>query len=229
MRFSTPFILVLICAFGLFSAVPALAEADEPHLVTLMKNYSEAEKIGFAFYRLAHLDPPIEDWIEANPEFDKAGLSVRYYMRYEERQRLQQGFLIYTPYRDTITLRTKTRLRISGEPKTISINFRTTDPQVLFPVKIGKLMVAVLPRGITPDMRYPISESDYTQLLQTLGMQTLSGYNDVMAELVTLPLNTDIINPIEIGDQPLWPMTVTPLTLNLRDKQNKIIWSAQIE
>lgn len=233
------FIIGFVALALLLPGAPVRAQQEETHLGKLMRNYSESEKIGFAYYRLARLEPPLESWIDANTELQNSGPKVRYLMRYAERERLKTGFLTYTPYRDTITLRTTIRLRgldnpdqkaqASGFKKAIGINFRSTDEQIYFPFQLGPLWIAVQPQGLTKETIYSISNGDYALLAQHFGPEALNGRVDITAEIVTLPLRAEILTPLEIGDRPLWPLTMELVEIRLRDADDNIVWTATAE
>lgn len=226
-RLSCPgFLLTLILLCG-----PVFAQSwDAPRLVE-MADFTAQEKIGFAFYLLSRLEPPVEDWVDADKRLYDLNPKERYYRRHAEIQRLKTGFQIYVPERDTITLHTKIRLReltnssVSTAEKTIGINFRSTDENIYFPFERGALWIAVQPRGLTQEVAYTITNAEFSALRQRVGDAALAGREDLTAELVTLALEADPVNPIEVGDRPLWRLTVALKEIRLLDDQDKTVWA----
>ncbi len=221
---------------GLFLALiflcgPVFAQGWGAPGHVLMQGYSESEKIGFAFYHFTRREPPFQAWLDADESLQKLSPSARYYKRYEEGQRLKAGFLSFAPYRDTIRVYTKIRLRevALAEPgkKAIGINFRSTDEAIYFPYEIGPLWIAVQPLGLGREVVHPVSDAEYDRLRLIFGAAALEGFEDITAELVVLALAADPLTPIEVGDQPLWPMAVELQALHLLDGEGGTAWSAR--
>lgn len=231
--------IVLFCLF-LCCAMPAVqAQNDDTEGGAIpMSAFTEAEKVGFAFYQLARIKAPIDEWIYASEKYLEAHPKVRLYMMPEERKRLAAGLQAYDPRRDLITIRTKVRLHGMDNPayasdpvarhlkhtKALEIYFGSPDEEVFFPYQVGKLWIAIHPGFLKQKTLFGMDEDAYSRIARSLGSHVLNGLEDVDVEIVVMPFRANGKTPMVVNDMPIWVVASDIGSIRLLDQDERTLW-----
>ena len=81
-----------LAALFLFMALTSSA-----HAYLKAKEYTEEEKIGFAFYKLGNIKPNFDSWVEHTDTYSNAPADQKNQILQNETSRLEQGYHNYQP------------------------------------------------------------------------------------------------------------------------------------
>lgn len=229
------FCLGLLFSLALFPAA-ARATQEPPRAEMSMKSFTQAEKIGFAFYSLTRLNPPFYDWIDADQEYIDAPQKVRLYMKPAKLQRLQAGYQSFSHARDFLTVNTNVTIRLLkenpkadattqnlGQTQAVEINFGGNDEMLYFPYQIGKIWIALVPGELQRVVTYAITPAQYEKIRDAFGPATLQG-KSVTLELTMLASKADSENPLVVGGMPLFLLMSDLGAVNILDDNKKTVW-----
>lgn len=202
--------------------------------------YTEMEKLGFAFYRLSGIPPDFETWIsDSLAFFDTKPLEKQQFVR-NELQRLDQGFRDYTPLEDFIAIRTPIHAT--------TFDFKSSDPAVMklkiakkiaftikgmpdshIPFEIGKTWVAVVPQDYGRFMNLYLTGEQYNLLRNTVPGISRANSNvifDGEMEMVLKPTGVDTEKPMKINGDDMWLMgaEVASMIVWTKDRK-KTLWT----
>lgn len=219
-----------ICVFLLLLLLSPLSHAQDG------SNYTNVERVGFAFYKLGDIEPDFDSWIKGMPEYKKI---VRPRERAEflskMKFRLEQGLNTYVPEFDMITITTPVILQ--GMP---AENFSRANERYIriypdtknntrdfyFPIPVGKQWVALIPRDIEKHQLIKVSPEKYDQIIGTTSMSSSEGIKRTgIMEIVIQPTSVDTKEPLIIKNIELWLMDGEMASLSVwTDKKHDLAW-----
>ena len=176
--------------------------------------YTETEKIGFAFHKLAGFDPDFESWIYNSETYKNAAPAEKVNYLRNEVYRLQNGYYNYMPDQDLISLELPGKIySLKGfkaakdaVPTNIKISFDDIqDNYLAFPV--GDLWVAIVIKDLEKMTNLALNAEDYAGFATALSPQNVYIKNyDVRIVVKLRPLSVDTNAPIEMGGLEMWLM-----------------------
>lgn len=227
----------LLCA-GLFAAANgADAQLKKPEKTP----YSEAEKIGFAFYRLADRTPPFNNWIMQKDEYLLAKPSAkREYMR-RETERLTRAYGEYTMDEDLIFLRTEVRVKVPNKTELASyeqmglrkpIQIELTEiKENYFPVQVGEMWVAVVANKLEDYLFLSLDEPEYDRIASELALDSKGSSRPALLEIRLHPTKIDMSQPMPLDGIEAWLMLGEIASISLwknKDRDN-LVWEKNMD
>ena len=189
---------------GLFSYAfaPGAAYALLPDMV-----YTESQKAGFAFYRLAHRTPDFRGWTEG----DGAG---------DQQEILRDGFRTDNPAQDMVKLAVP--VSIDFDESKVLLSF-SPDKMTVFPVRVGGLRIGIVPSNEDAFRSFPVSAAATADLNDAMD----GSARIVTADVMLRPESVDARKPMMIDGQPVWLMMAAIADVQVWDRSHKtIVWSA---
>ena len=211
-----------------FLAVPALAMIDD-------SRYSESEKAGFAFYKLARAKPNFENWIVKTEKYRTLLPQPRIDMLREETNRLHNGMVNFHPDEDFLHVMAEVDIgRYRGEALTevgageSILDIRLAGfQQIYFPFNVGDLWIAVIPEGIDLAGGVVMKKDDYRRLARKYGFD--AGYvrsGKAILDMRLRAVSVDVSAPVRLDERDYWPMLAEIGSISLIDITSKdVIWS----
>lgn len=171
-----------ICVFLFLFLISPVSHAQDG------SDYTNVERVGFAFYKLGNVEPDFDSWVKAMPEYKQI---VRPRERAEflskMKFRLEQGLNTYVPEFDMITITTPVILQgMTIEEINKTRNFyikvfpdtKSNTRDFYFPVPVGKEWVALIPREIEKYQNVKVSEKKYKSSIGQFAMTSKITPND---------------------------------------------------
>lgn len=226
--FTKTFFLSVLTIALLSSALPARAMLEED-------TYTESEKVGFAFCKIADIKPNFSLWgreleretvlpSKADPNDDT---------------RLDRGFHNYQPDEDLIHIqmpvtlttadadRTNTKFARAGIVKIATLSLDKL-PSFYFPFQVAEISVAMIPQEVESFTRVPLTAEQYINLMNRIGMpKHWSGDIDskLSIEFLMRPVSVDTKKPVRLQGEDMWMMLAEVATMALwTPDKKKIIW-----
>ncbi len=221
------FALLIFCILGTFANKPAIAqqqltnppiEHEEPHY-----SYSSAEVIGFSYFKLININPPIDDWIKLSPVYSQKKPAPRAQYILDERERLEFGYYGFQPKKHFI-------------PVTVSIDYKiipqedgsgqlvASFPDMVndvFPLSIGNTWIAIALDDIDINYSATIEPKDMDKLKAADAVQNNGIYK---ARLFLKALAAEKSEPLYVGDIRAWLMLTHLEGIIIEDPEQNIIW-----
>lgn len=222
----------LICALCVYAAGPR-AYADS---ASDSAPITETEKIGFAFYKLAKRNPPFADWIKQTDDYKLMKPSMKQGYLDKGIARLSKAFVEYLPDDNLLYLRTSVRVKIpNGQKAQAYERMGVRKPVQLiidsavgnyFPVEVGGMWIAVVPKNIDDYLFLSLDEDQYTALTTRLGMTPVGSIRAAVLELRLRPVQVDTSKPAELDGISAWLMMaeIASLTLWNNDRHDTMAW-----
>ena len=233
--------LLLAALLGLvFTAVAPGAAAQERKRERTP--YSEAEKIGFAFYRLADKQPPFNNWIMARDEYLLAKPSMkRDYLR-RETERLSKAYNEYMVDDDMIYLRTEVTIKVPnaterqsyesmGLRKPVQIVLKEIKENY-FPVQVGDMWIAVVPNDLEKYLFLSLEEAEYEKMMAELMLDTTRGSaRGAILEIRLRPLSIDTKMPMHLDGIDAWLMLgeIASISLWRTKERDTLVWEQNMD
>ena len=199
--------------------------------------YTQTEKVGFAFYKLGNIKPDFTAWIKKSKRYQETATPrERLEMMNSEKYRLEQGFATYYPEFGEIEI--ETPIYIMGMPKedllelepdenrfiTISTLFEGGD--FYFPYPVGHQWITLLPRKIGNFDTIPVPAALYKQIKS--GKTELNSRNEPVKgtmELILQPVSVNTEAPVPFEDVETWLMNTEIAAMSLWvGKKNMLLW-----
>lgn len=177
--------------------------------------YSESEKVGFAFHKLAKFDPDYKKWVTNMDSYMAAKPTDKVAMMQKETARLQNGYFNFMPDDDLVSLTIDARLRASSyfgasqRAGTITnVTMELVDlPQNYFPFYIGGIWIAVVIKDFDSYTQFTFSPEEYSEFSKKVGLD--SGYQlvqKVKVDLLLRPISVDTTSPVMLDGLEMWLM-----------------------
>ena len=233
--------LLLAAMLGLVfaAAAPGAHAQERPRDRTA---YSEAEKIGFAFYRLADKPPPFNNWIMARDEYLLAKPSAkREYLR-RETERLSKAYNEYMVDDDMIYLRTEVTIKVPnaterqsyesmGLRKPVQIVLKEVKENY-FPVQIGEMWIAVVPNELEKYLFLSLDEAEYNKIMHELMLDSSRGSaRNALLEIRLRPVSIDTKTPMHLDGIDAWLMLGEIASISLWKNKNRdtLVWEQNMD
>jgi hypothetical protein len=212
----------------LFLSAPAHALLDEGM-------YTESEKVGFAFCKIANITPDFSRWgreleletvrpPNADPEDDT---------------RLDRGFHSYLPDEDLIHIqlpvvlttvdadRKNAKLARAGIVKIATISVEK-QPSFYFPFQIADISIAMIPQEVESFTQVPLTAEQFVNLMNRVGLpKNWNGdiNSKLSVEFQMRPTSVDIKKPVRLQGEDMWMMLAEVVTMSLwTPDHKKIVW-----
>ena len=223
-----PFALFLAALTLLLSFGPARALLDA-------SQYSETEKVGFAFFKLGNHMPDFNGWAKSEDIYndlpDDAGRAA---LLRKESLRLESGFHNYVPEEDLLRLRIPVRISFPTKQARDELLARKVPIPVriemdkeaveYFPYQIGALWVAVVPDGLDAYKTLSLSADDFSGLLAGLKYGANDTAGDAVLHMDLKPVKIDLEKPMKLGKlDRAWLMAAEIGSYELWDKSLKTV------
>lgn len=177
--------------------------------------YSESEKVGFAFHKLAKFDPDYKKWVTNMDSYMAAKPTDKVTMMQMETARLQNGYFNFMPDDDLVSLTIDARLRASNyfgvsqqRGKITDVTMELIDlPQNYFPFYIGGIWIAVVIKDFDFYTHFTFSPEEYNEFAEKVGLKR--GYQLIQAVKVDLqlrPISVDTTSPVMLDGLEMWLM-----------------------
>lgn len=199
--------------------------------------YSESEKVGFAFGKLANSVPDFESWIVGTEKYQEALPADKIEMLKKERARLENGFFNYFPDGDLVSVEIDALIRASnyfaqsqktGELTDITIEM-TDLPENYFPFQIGGIWIALVIKDYDLFTRRIMTAEEYRDFAKTLGLAgPYQLAQKVGIDFKLRPVSVDISAPLMLDGLEMWLMLAEVGEMTVwrqlnRDKQ--LLWA----
>jgi hypothetical protein len=220
------FVFALLCiAFA--GAGPAYAEKTE---------YTESEKVGFAFYKLANRNPPFEEWLKGTDEFKLLKTSRKTEYLRQQTARLSKAFAEYMPDEDLIYVRTAVRIKVPtvreteaymrmgvNRPVQILLNELTGN---YFPIQVGEMWIAVVPNDLDNYLFLSLNDQEYDALARRMALEPNGSSRYALLELRLRPVSVDIKAPMKLDGIDAWLMMAEIASISLWNNENRdvLLW-----
>lgn len=193
-------------------ALPATVQAGPP----LPDNmYTEAQKTGFAFYRLAHREPDFAKWATGQGEGDQAGI-------------LRDGFRQYDPRRDMIKVQAAILVSAAADGHgghSLAVKLGP-DEMTYFPMRVAGMDIALIPSNPNEFAGFPVDAATYKALDDVVHLAD-GGQHEADAEIMVRPRSVDAAKPMLIDKRQRWLMMVDVAQVTIWDPREKTtLWSA---
>lgn len=218
-----------------FLAAPATAQRKP-----IKTPYSETEKVGFAFYKLADQSPPLEQWLKSSDEYRLASPSLkRDYLR-REIQRLAQAFSEYDLKRDLIYIRAPVRIKIPSTSEQAAydkMGVRKPAEIVIddikdnyFPVEVGNMWIAIVANDLDNITLLSLDDEEFKKI-HNLSASGQGTYRRAFMELRLLPQSVDLQKPLSLDNLDAWLMLaeIASITLWKTDDSKQVVWEQRAD
>ena len=175
--------------------------------------YSEAEKVGFAFYKLANAKPDLQAWIVNSDAYLTDYPQARKDKLPGEVARLQTGFRLYDPARDVFGFKSGVLVHPGHETGADGADkyFLTLDldgiPEHFFPYKIAQDWFIVFPNDA--DKLFRIDFADKQQMdsvLKTLRIRSGQKQGKASVTVHMLAASVDATAPVKVDGIQGWAL-----------------------
>jgi len=203
--------------------------------VTIADNfdYSEIEKIGFAFHRLGQTKPDFSNWVKTEDQYKKLNPDVKPLWLEQEISRLEQGFYNFRPREDAIEFEAK--IKISAMPhkdmagtdeRYFLISLDAGDSDLFyFPFLIGEAWIALIPQGMDGFDKIPIGKERYNRLSQELFIGASATTTGILRTTL-IPTSVDTNATFNIGGIDMWLMSAKVVDLTISSNEgNTLLWA----
>lgn len=232
--------LVLAALAGFVLAVPAATSAQERKRERTA--YSEAEKIGFAFYRLADKSPPFNKWIVARDEYLLAKPSAKREYLQRETERLAKAYNEYMVDEDMVFLRTEVTVKVPnaaerksydgmGVRKPVQIILNEVK-ESYFPVQIGDMWIAVVPNDLENHLFLSLAEAEFEDLIRKMNLDAARGSaRGGLLEIRLRPISIDTKAPLHLDGIDAWLMLgeIASISLWRTKERDTLVWEKNMD
>lgn len=200
--------------------------------------YSEEEKVGFAFYKLGDIPPNFDMWARNTGSSPGSLPGQKDHNFQNEISRLEYGFHNFRPDEDMVFVRSPVKIVTSDfaspDPafselgiQKLSVISMPNMPASYLPFQVINTWVAIVPDDYKSFTHLYLTIEQFEALQKSVNAKTWKGDLRIEGEieLVLRPVSVDSKKPIKINDQEMWLMRaeVGSMTIWSKDKQ-KVIW-----
>lgn len=201
------FISLILMIFLAISAQQVRAEIME---------YTDAEKVGFAFYQLVNAEPDFQAWIKNSDKYKEASPVEKNQMLNEDETRLRNAFYHYIPDQDLIEINFTGVFHASNyfgrgqsEGVTTNVQILFDDiPQKFVPFQVGEMWIAVVPQDIEKLTKQNLNAEEYSEIGKKIGFdkRVFALKENVNIKMRLRPLSADAKEPVILQELPMWLM-----------------------
>ena len=225
---------VFLAAFLVLAAASGSAQA-----LLSKGEYSEEEKVGFAFYKLGGIKPDFDSWAKnTNAYFNTLPAQKSQFLQ-DEISRLEQGFHNFQTDEDMVVVRSPVEVVTSDfaspDPKYTqmgitkhSVIVLENAPSAYLPFQIVNTWVAIIPHDYSSFINMYLTDEQFEKLRKSLNyrdrFKEIRFQGDI--ELILRPVTVDVDKPIKIEGKDMWLMgaEIASMTIWERNDKEKIIW-----
>ena len=225
------------CFFALLSLV-LLAFTVSAQAQNALVGFSTTEKVGFAYYRLINRDPPVEDWVRTREDYKAAKPNVQLDIMRNERLRLREGYAVYFPDRDLLTMTVPMVFDAMDNPnypsnieakakeltKRVRIRFPQVHGQPYFPFQLGLLWVGLIPENLEDLFVRDMTEDEFQLFCRAVNDCANFSNRTLDTVLVLKPTAADAKEPLMDGDLPIWLLLAEVGALYVQLNGHPIEW-----
>ena len=220
-----------------FFAVLWLLLATAPAYALLEEGkYTETEKVGFAFFKLGHIQPPYVEWVKATDLYKDAPPKERAALLEDQTVRLQKGFSLYMPDEDLIKVATIAPVRspmLSDKDKAGKYHdvkplqiLMAAGPNGYFPFYVGDMCIAIVPEHFDAFQNIMVSNDVYSKMRKYLGIGNYQQVQKAYIEIVFRPNKADTSKPMTLDKTDTWLMSATIINFEVWDITHQhFIWN----
>ena|GEM_PF-1431425 len=227
------FLRFLFTAFALSALI-----AGSAHAFLGDGEFSEAEKVGFAFYKLGQVKTDFGPWVTESESFVHVKPIDKKDFLQSNVMRLEQGFHNYHPDEDLIAIKSRVYVETDsfasknpiyaehGIIKRATI-YLDGMPENYIPFRVGNTWVAMVPENYNRFTKVYLTAEEFKKLHGAVGLR--SNVANIRfegeIELVIRPLSVDTRKPIKVEKKEMWLMGVEVGSMIVWSKnKKKIIW-----
>ena len=215
-----------------------MALTGSAHAYLRGNEYTEEEKIGFAFYKLGNIKPNFDSWVEHTDAYSNAPANQKNQFLQNETSRLEQGYHNYQPDEDLIVINAPVKITTAdfsspdpayskqGIQKQSVISIVGTPPAYL-PFKIVNTWVAVIPQDYSNFTNLLLTTEQFIKLRDIVSEKVKLKDLDFQGEieLILRPAKVDARKPINMDGKKMWLMGAEIASMTIwTQKKEKIIW-----
>ncbi|MBI4031663.1 MAG: hypothetical protein HY370_08285 [Proteobacteria bacterium] len=204
------------------------------HALLDRKNFSETEKVAFAFHYLSNIEPEFERWVKKTDRYKNARTAEKQQILNDDLYRLQNGYHKYHPDEDLIHIEAPAQIRFrdysgralyndAGEKRTKHVVI--TIPGInsgAIPFELDKLWVAVVAKDYDFFVNLYLTEKEYQKFINDLGYKAV--YYSHLAAVIDIflrPVDVDMRAPVLVDDQEMWLMLAEIGSFTIWQREHK--------
>jgi hypothetical protein len=187
----------------------------------LTQKATSAQDIAFLFYKLANIDPNLEQKITNTPSFKNASAEDQLKILRQDVPLLKMGFRNFVPQFHNIIIRTRVGSKVSiGQKNGIELSFGG-DPKspIYFPYLWGGDRLAVLADGIDQFKFLPMKLDTASRVS---GKMDANGQSTLLLELK--PMKADGSNQFPLDGVPQWLLLTKISKAWLMNNYHEVLW-----
>ncbi len=226
----------LFARLGFLIAALLIEWAGSAHALLPKGQYSETEKAGFAFYRLAGLKPGFRDWVRESDDYSQAPPQERGRILEEQVYRLEKGYRNFHPDEDLVKVSRLAAIEFPAisaddlmtryhdvKPVTIKIS---NDEMMYFPFQLGKTWISILPSDEKQVENITVSNDIYEKIKSNIHWDPDLMSRGAYVEIYLRPRKADFEKPAIIGNVESWMMTGDVASLEMWNRDHDVfLWS----
>lgn len=207
---------VSVCKFLSYFTLALYVIFAAPHAHSQGLQFSDTEKVGFAFYQFANAEPDFDSWVENTEEYRKAKPVDKQKLMQTETQRLRNAFYHYIPDQDLIKFSVRAKVTVSNYYHRSQMEGVKTDvkitlediPENYFPFQLGDMWIAVVAQDLEKFLDQTMTGPQYREFAKKIGFdKRIYALQEVLnIEFRLRPLSADGDEPIMLADIPMWLM-----------------------
>lgn len=225
----------LVLCLGLMLSLAFVATTAYAEIEFNSKKYSDREKVGFGFYKLAGIPPNFKNWIINTAEYANTPKELRAIYLQEQAERLEEGFEEFDLKENPLTFSLPARVTFpniperesiiaNGDQIPVEIEIKNFEDGIL-PYLIGESWIGVLPGEFHKHALFYLTGHDFAVFANNLGMDMAAQGWDVALQLVLLPARANIDAPIKRKGKDIWTMDTHVASMVLwRAYGKKYVW-----
>ena len=197
--------------------------------------FSEREKVGFAFYKLANIAPKFEPWVKNTTRYRDTPVELRAMYLQERMSVLQKGFDAYEPAKDYLRFMVPVEIYVpnklqrdqmiaEGKDIPVQVEVRFFEDK-FFPYQIGESWIAVTMSEFDQYVTFNVNRADFETFADNLGMDPYAKSWGARIEIILMPARVDLSAPISRKGKSLWAMDTHLAQVVLWQSYNKkYVW-----
>ncbi|MCB9990210.1 MAG: hypothetical protein H6867_02375 [Rhodospirillales bacterium] len=203
--------------------------------------YTEEEKVGFAFHQMMGNEPDYPKWIEKKEDYQNALPGDRIALIKKDTMRLQNGFFNYQAKEDLFKISVPALIEVSnfydesqktGRETTVKITLQGIPEQSYFPIQVGDIWVAVIPKDFITFLEHRFNRQDYQDFAKRLRFDahTNSKQANVNIDFTLRASSVDKKAPIMIENLEMWLMSADVAHMEMWESwgtDKKYLWEYQ--
>lgn len=198
--------------------------------------YSEAEKAGFAFYRLSNMAPDFYDWVKYSDSYLKAQPEDQDKILQKDSYRLEQGFRDYFPDEDLSVIKAKVMIKFPNaleredlvkKRQKIPVNIVFTDiKESHFPFQAGDIWVTLIPNEIENALSLQFTSKEFVLFAKRLRMKAEAIQLNAELVLRLRPVSAGKEAPFIVDNIELWMVLTEIGSIEIwSPNHDSFIWS----